>query len=240
VKLCPTCQRNYADDSLRFCLDDGTTLSPFNDPQATLRFDTRQTDAAEQVSSISHRLALWLFVVGGVGIVGLVCIVALVVLFRNWSVSTHDRNRGENPAATGRETPRQITSPQQPQSRYESERELESVNNEVGSALLLGDLAALERLLADDYRYVSDAGISLTKPEILMLYRTGNIGYEYLTSSDVKVEVTSDLNKGVVSGRTKSKGQFRRQPFTDSNFFSNTYERRQGHWQLVSGTVWHH
>ncbi|MBC7911480.1 MAG: hypothetical protein H7Y30_13315 [Pyrinomonadaceae bacterium] len=40
MKRCPTCNRTYADDAQKFCLDDGTTLTqetaaPF-DPQATL------------------------------------------------------------------------------------------------------------------------------------------------------------------------------------------------------------
>jgi ketosteroid isomerase-like protein len=42
MKRCPTCQRTYADDSLRFCLQDGTALvsvtdtPPSYDPSATL------------------------------------------------------------------------------------------------------------------------------------------------------------------------------------------------------------
>ena len=99
---------------------------------------------------------------------------------------------------------------------------------------------AIDRLLAEDYRYVSDAGLSLTKEEILTLFRTGNVHYDYLTTSDPKIEVDSDLNKGAVSGRARSKGHFRQQPFTDSYFYKNTYEKRDGRWQLVSGLAWHH
>ncbi len=41
MKRCPTCQREYTDDALSFCLDDGTKLEspappPQQDPQATL------------------------------------------------------------------------------------------------------------------------------------------------------------------------------------------------------------
>jgi hypothetical protein len=32
MKTCPSCNRNYADDSLRFCLEDGSTLSPPFEP----------------------------------------------------------------------------------------------------------------------------------------------------------------------------------------------------------------
>src|SRR5437899_752944 len=41
MKSCPACKRNYADDSLRFCLDDGTVLVSSTpqpqDSQPTLR-----------------------------------------------------------------------------------------------------------------------------------------------------------------------------------------------------------
>ena len=36
MKQCPTCTRTYADDTLAFCLDDGTPLIVSHDPQATL------------------------------------------------------------------------------------------------------------------------------------------------------------------------------------------------------------
>jgi hypothetical protein len=36
MKLCPHCNRTYSDDSLRFCLDDGTVLT--RDPNATLPY----------------------------------------------------------------------------------------------------------------------------------------------------------------------------------------------------------
>jgi len=36
MKACPKCKRNYADDSLIFCLDDGSLLSAKYDPDATL------------------------------------------------------------------------------------------------------------------------------------------------------------------------------------------------------------
>src|SRR5262249_31170029 len=36
MKICPKCKRNYADDSLIFCLDDGSLLVATYDPDATL------------------------------------------------------------------------------------------------------------------------------------------------------------------------------------------------------------
>lgn len=47
MKICPTCNRTYADETLSFCLDDGSTLSAFYDSPATQRIPpARNTDQA--------------------------------------------------------------------------------------------------------------------------------------------------------------------------------------------------
>lgn len=43
MKFCPQCKRTYGDDSLRFCLDDGTVLA--RDPNATLPYGPATYDA---------------------------------------------------------------------------------------------------------------------------------------------------------------------------------------------------
>lgn len=37
MKACPTCKRTYADETLRFCLDDGSVLTSLDDQNATLQ-----------------------------------------------------------------------------------------------------------------------------------------------------------------------------------------------------------
>ena len=47
MKQCPQCDRNYDDDTLRFCLEDGALLKPLGapaaDPNATLVYGSRET-----------------------------------------------------------------------------------------------------------------------------------------------------------------------------------------------------
>ncbi|HYG82230.1 MAG TPA: hypothetical protein VD861_17650, partial [Pyrinomonadaceae bacterium] len=55
MKLCPTCQRTYADDALRFCLEDGTPLvgaiESAQDPGATIKIPAARvtSDAPTEV-----------------------------------------------------------------------------------------------------------------------------------------------------------------------------------------------
>ena len=209
-------------------------MSVFEDPQATLRIDARQTQPPNQMK---RGVTLGVVTVVGIGLIGLIFIVGVLALYRTLShQGPAALNLPSNSSTTT--TNQQNTMPVM--SKNDVEQKLEQVNAEVGFSLVHSDLEGLDRLLAEDYRYVSDAGLSLTKQEILTLFRTGNVHYDYLTTSDPKIEVDSDLNKGVVSGRAQSKGQFRRQPFTDSYFYKNTYEKRNGAWQLISGLAWHH
>lgn len=47
MKICPACQSTYADDSLAYCLADGTILSMLRDPHETLRIPApHSTDPA--------------------------------------------------------------------------------------------------------------------------------------------------------------------------------------------------
>jgi hypothetical protein len=45
MKTCPTCQRGYADETLTFCLVDGSILSAPHDPQETQRIPAPRTTA---------------------------------------------------------------------------------------------------------------------------------------------------------------------------------------------------
>jgi hypothetical protein len=235
MKVCSICNRKYA-DSLKFCLEDGTVLSPapppdatLVDPQATLRITARETESAAAPKRSSG--IIWLLL-GGVGLIAIITVAAVVLFFQFGSSSKPPLN----PSVPNASTP-VVSRPEQPTA--EVEQEIKRVNDEVGAALLHGDPDALSRLLADDYRYVSDVGLTLNKLEVLVLIRTGNLSYEYLTTTDSKVEVNKELNKAELTARAESKGQLRRQPFTDTAFYRNTFEKRDGRWQLISETVWH-
>lgn len=233
MKLCPTCKRRYA-DSLQFCLEDGTVLEPAReaeptlvDPQATLRLTPRETNPPTAPAKRGNMLIL--AGVAAVVIIGVIAVVAVMVVLqfgsrtRGPSDSNINQTSAVSPALETRSTAEIIT----------------ETNNQVGTALLNGNPDALSRLLADDYRYVSDAGLTLNKAEVLLLMRTGNLSYESLKSTNEKVEVNSDSTKAELTATAQSKGQLRHQSFNDTNYYKNTFEKRAGRWQLISETVWH-
>ena len=234
MKVCSICHRHYA-DSLKFCLDDGTVLThapeldaTLVDPPATLRLNARETDARPVAPN--HTKPLPWIAIATVSIVVVIAVVAIaaVLLINSANKSSESSSATNSPASQ--------SSPISPLSNAE---QVLLANDAVGEALLQGDTDDLSRLLADEYRYVSDLGVTFNKPEILTLIRTGNLSYTVLTTADPKVEVAAGFEKAEVNGTAKAKGQLRRQPFTDSYFYRNSYQKRDGRWQLVSGTVWH-
>lgn len=233
MKICPTCKRRYA-DSLQFCLEDGTVLETTReaeptlvDPQATLRLTARETNPPTAPAKRTNTL---IFIgVGAIVMVAVIALVAVIVVLqfgsptRPSSTSNTSQSSTASPVIETRSTAEIIT----------------ETNNQIGAALLNGDTDTLSRLLADDYRYVSDAGLTLNKAEVLLLMRTGNLSYSTLKSMNERVEVNSDSTKAELTATAQSKGQLRHQAFNDTNFYRNTYEKRGDRWQLVSETVWH-
>ena len=233
MKICATCQRKYA-DSLQYCLEDGTVLTQLDDPQATLRLEARPT----QSSTPAKRSFVALFALAGIALVGIVGAVAFIALYLSWSNKAADSNRPNSPALSTTNTSQASNS--QLSAKDEVAQKLEQVDADVGLASLHSDLAALDRVLADDYRYSNNRGLLLTKQQTLNAYRAGYVRYDYLTTADRKVEVGSDLSRGVVNGRASSKVWFYGRLFTDNDYsYSNTYEMRQDRWQLVKCQVWY-
>ncbi len=56
MKVCPTCNRTYSDDTFTFCLNDGALLSAPYDPQATIIIPYRQTVQPPLENTSPHSL----------------------------------------------------------------------------------------------------------------------------------------------------------------------------------------
>jgi hypothetical protein len=102
MKRCPKCRRRYSDDSLNFCLDDGSTLfaEPDSDPtliSPTVAAPARITSSPSQSSTSSHRWVLLALIVllavmlgGGA--------VALLYRINKWDSPNVERTSTTSPA----------------------------------------------------------------------------------------------------------------------------------------------
>lgn len=231
MKICSTCQQKYS-DSLEYCLQDGTVLSALPDPNATLRLDSRPT-YAEKSQTKAPLIVIIAAVAGSLLLAVLVVVVAIVIYVKPPNEPGTAANPSTRPSADNRGW-----SDAQP-TKEELSKRIEQMNDEIGSALVQVDLDTLDRLLADDYLYENDLGTRLTKQQILTMFRTGSLRYDYVTSTNSRVVVDNSLAKGVLTSQAQSKGRLQGQPFNDKYAYTNTYEKRSSGWQLVSGRAWY-
>jgi hypothetical protein len=234
MKICSTCQQKYS-DSLEYCMQDGTVLSALPDPNATLRLGSRPTQS--ETSQAKVPIAIIIAAAAGVLFLAvLIVLVAVVVYVKSSNQSVTAANPSTSPAVN-RSDDREWTNAEP--TKDELSKQIEQINDEIASALVQVDLNTLDRLLADDYVYENDLGTRLSKQQILTLFRTGSLRYDYVTSTASRVVVDNTLSKGVLTSQAQSKGRLQGQPFNDKYTYTNTYEKRGSGWQLVSGRAWY-
>ena len=234
MKICANCQRKYS-DSLEYCLADGTVLSPMDDPQATLRIEARPTHPG---AAAKRGVPAWLVALAVILLLGIAGAAGSVVLFlgRSEKSAAVDRNRSNN-TSDNTSVSTADSANNDPRSAMEKEiKKLEQINSELSVSMVQSDVAAIDRLLADDYSYSNDLGWSFNKQQTLTAYRTGQVRYDSVTAPDPKVEMNKDLATAVVSGRAYTRGRLVRMRFNNSYLYQNNYEKRQDRWQLVR--VW--
>ena len=85
-----------------------------------------------------------------------------------------------------------------------AEEEIRSLERERNVAILNGDAAALDRMTADDYTFITLRGELRTKSEIVKGFQSGSFKYESRQISDLTIRVYGDT--AVVTGRSNQKG----------------------------------
>lgn len=115
-------------------------------------------------------------------------------------------------------------------SSSEAEREVLRVEAEYLRAHLERDVAALDRVLAEDF---SSFGGRIKKEQRLALVANPLFSISSLSTSDVRVRVSGD--EAWVSGKAQMKARFKDREFARPSYeFTRRYVKRQGQWQIIS------
>jgi ketosteroid isomerase-like protein len=114
--------------------------------------------------------------------------------------------------------------------------EVERVERELVAAIAKGDLAAYDRIVADDYVAYTVTGQEVTKPEIMASYREGTRKYMSLSISDVKVRVFGET--AILSARTTgTRIEEGSTPVPNVVRYFRVFTRRAGAWRAVMQMV---
>jgi len=107
-----------------------------------------------------------------------------------------------------------------------AEEEIKSLEHERNVAILNGDAAALERMTADDYTFITLRGELRTKSEIVKGFQSGSFKYESRQISDLNIRVYG--NTAVVTGRSNQKGMENGKPYVRRGRFVDIWACKDG------------
>jgi ketosteroid isomerase-like protein len=118
-----------------------------------------------------------------------------------------------------------------------AEAELRAVELEFEASLVRADAAALDRILADDFRLVDLSGALSTKEAFLQVLQGGELKFVSVVAQSMEVRLYE--NMAVIVGQTAMHARFRDHDFEVPSRFTHVYVRQGSAWRLVSaqGTV---
>jgi ketosteroid isomerase-like protein len=102
-------------------------------------------------------------------------------------------------------------------------------------ALMSADIAALARILADDYVQYNEDGKAFTKQDVLSNFRTGAIRYPSIVSTGRKIRVFGDT--AVVHGSESDEVEADGEKFNVRYVYLDVLRKRAGEWRLVASQL---
>ena len=99
-------------------------------------------------------------------------------------------------------------------------------------ALKRSDMAALDRIIADDFMIVGAEGAVRSKEQDLAPIKSGDLTFESLKTEDVKVFVYG--NTAVVTGIGIYEAHFKGKGATIRERFFDIYQKRKGQWLVIA------
>ena len=113
-----------------------------------------------------------------------------------------------------------------------AQAEILRLERERNDAILKGDAAALDRMTADDYTFITLRGELRTKAEIVHGFRSGRFHYDAREISDLRVRVYGSA--AVVTGRSTQKGRENGKDYSGDYRFTRVYAKQGGRWRTVA------
>jgi ketosteroid isomerase-like protein len=124
-----------------------------------------------------------------------------------------------------------ISQPALGQGGSSPEHDVLTAERQFNDARVARDIAALERLLVDDWTVTHGDGSIDTKAKYLADLKSRARTLEYVHDEGASVRFYGDT--AVVAGLTDSKGQYNGQPSGGKLRFTRVYVRREGRWMMI-------
>ena len=117
-----------------------------------------------------------------------------------------------------------------------SDPEIEDLESQLRAAQLGADVAALDRLIADDLLFTGPDGALATKADDLAAYRDGVMRVATHQPRELRVRrVGTDV--AVVALGAHMTGSYAGAPFAGTARYTRVWAREGGRWRIVAGQV---
>ena len=118
----------------------------------------------------------------------------------------------------------------------EDDAPIAALEAELRAAQLTADVAALDRLIADDLLFTGPDGVLATKADDLAAYRDGVMRVTAHEPQAMRVRrVGADV--AVVALRARMTGSYAGTPFAGIARYTRVWAREDGRWRIVAGHV---
>lgn len=124
-----------------------------------------------------------------------------------------------------------VEEPAREASKIEIEQQLREMNDEWVKALVRGDGATLDRIMADDFFFAYPMEGD-DKEQFIGDVMSGVVKVEYLTRGNVSVRIWG--NTAVLTAKDSAKWYYQGRDFGGHYKVVDVYSQRNGLWQLVS------
>ena len=124
------------------------------------------------------------------------------------------------------------TRPATPAPNASVEKELIKLENDWNNAIVKVDMAALNRVMADDWTIIDPDGIIETKAEYLASIKSGETVLTSAVGDQWNVRVYGDA--AVVLDRWTTKGQYKGKDVSGQYRYTDTWVKKAGRWQCVA------
>jgi ketosteroid isomerase-like protein len=114
-----------------------------------------------------------------------------------------------------------------------AEQVVAKLERDWADAIVKGDVATIDRILADDFSYTNWEGTVMTKAEHLEGIRSKVYKVESINLENLKVRVFGDA--AVVTVGQVEKSQWKGKDNSGHYLFTDIYAKRNGKWQIVAG-----
>jgi ketosteroid isomerase-like protein len=112
-----------------------------------------------------------------------------------------------------------------------AEREIQALDEQRVAAILARDVLALDRLMADDFTYTHQGGVTESKADFLGEMKSGKGAFTSLKMSGVKVWVSG--NAAVLTGRCDLTAVREGRDLVIPEHFTEVYTRVNGRWRWL-------